>query len=120
MHIIVKGCDAVAASTQSPPRAPDARRRKQSARDYPTVAELLGLDTRRAASYSRTNVLINDQLLDEARQLTGLRTKKDIVEQALKSLVQLERQAKLIELQGLGWEGDLEEMRRGREFTIDQ
>ena len=42
----------------------------------------------------------------------GLNTKKDVVEEALKLLVQVKKQSNLKKLKGkLKWEGDLEEMR---------
>ena len=46
---------------------------------------------------------------------TGLRTKKAVVEEALKLLVRLQGQERLKELGGkVQWEGDLDEMRRNR------
>jgi Arc/MetJ family transcription regulator len=63
----------------------------------------------------RTNIDIDDELLDEAMKATGLPTKKATVEEALRSLVDRHRRlAAYKNLAGLGWEGDLSEMRRGR------
>ncbi|MCC6918507.1 MAG: type II toxin-antitoxin system VapB family antitoxin [Alphaproteobacteria bacterium] len=63
----------------------------------------------------RTNIEIDDDLLATAMTLTGLPTKKAAVEEGLKLLVQVRSQvAALDALKGLGWVGDLEEMRRGR------
>jgi Arc/MetJ family transcription regulator len=60
----------------------------------------------------RTNIDIDDALLKEAMQATGLTTKKATVEEALKRVVRASRQLKAFEeLQGIGWEGDLDEMR---------
>jgi Arc/MetJ family transcription regulator len=60
----------------------------------------------------RTNIDIDDALMREAMALTGQTTKKGVVEEGLKRLIRLEKQKKsLHELRGLGWEGDLEEMR---------
>ena len=62
----------------------------------------------------RTNIDIDEKLLDEAMVLTGKKTKKAVVEEGLKRLIGLERQKKSIEeLWGMGWDGDLEEMRLG-------
>lgn len=60
----------------------------------------------------RTNIEIDDALMAEAMTATGARTKREAVELALKSAVQLGRQARALEeLWGIGWEGDLDEMR---------
>lgn len=60
----------------------------------------------------RTNIEIDDALMAAAMAATGARTKREAVEIALKSAVQLGRQARALEqLWGMGWEGDLEEMR---------
>ena len=56
----------------------------------------------------RTNIVINDQLMQDALSLTGLSTKRDVVELALKTLVQLKKQTRVRALRGkLDWEGDL-------------
>ena len=60
----------------------------------------------------RTNIDIDDGLLKEAMRVTGETTKKAIVEAGLRTLVsQHERRKALLELRGIGWEGDLEQMR---------
>ncbi|MEE4240159.1 MAG: type II toxin-antitoxin system VapB family antitoxin [Desulfopila sp.] len=60
----------------------------------------------------RTNIVINDNLIDEALKLTQLKTKRAVVEEGLKLLVQLKKQEKIKSLRGkLKWEGNLEEMR---------
>jgi Arc/MetJ family transcription regulator len=62
----------------------------------------------------RTNIDIDEKLMQEAMALTGQKTKKSVVEEGLRRLIRLERQKKSAEeLWGLGWEGDLEEMRLG-------
>ena len=71
-----------------------------------------------ADNYVRTNVMLNERLLNEARELTGLRTKKETLEEALRTLVRVKKQSRLLELQGIGWEGDLAELRRSREFVV--
>ncbi len=65
----------------------------------------------------RTNVDIDDDLMEQAMRASGLPTKKATIEEALKDLVRhrAQRQA-LDELWGAGWEGNLEEMRQGRRF----
>jgi Arc/MetJ family transcription regulator len=60
----------------------------------------------------RTNIVIDDKLMNEAMKLTRLKTKKAVVETGLKLLIQLKRQERLKGLRGkLKWEGDLEKMR---------
>ena len=60
----------------------------------------------------RTNIVIDDQLMDEALKATGLSTKKEAVEQGLKLLVRQNKQQAIRKLRGkLKWEGDLDEMR---------
>jgi len=61
----------------------------------------------------RTNIELDDALLAEAMEATGLRTKRATVEEALRKLVlDHQRRRALEELRGLGWEGDLDAMRR--------
>lgn len=58
----------------------------------------------------RTNIVIDDQLMNDALEVSGLQTKKQAVEEGLKALIRLRRQAKLRGLRGkLKWEGDLDE-----------
>jgi Arc/MetJ family transcription regulator len=63
----------------------------------------------------RTNIDIDDELMEKAMAATGLRTKKAVVEEALKLLVMLKGQEQLRDLRGkIHWEGDLDTMRRDR------
>jgi Arc/MetJ family transcription regulator len=60
----------------------------------------------------RTNVVIDDKLMETALKLSGLRTKKDTIEAGLKLLVEFKRQAKARKLRGkLKWVGNLDKMR---------
>ncbi|MDZ7692125.1 MAG: type II toxin-antitoxin system VapB family antitoxin [Balneolaceae bacterium] len=60
----------------------------------------------------RTNVVIDDDLMDEALKVSRLKTKKDAVEEGLKLLVQRKKQENIKDLRGkLHWKGDLEDMR---------
>ncbi|SMF49702.1 Transcription regulator of the Arc/MetJ class [Xaviernesmea oryzae] len=62
----------------------------------------------------RTNIELDDELIAEAMELTGLPTKKATVEQALKDLVRIRRQMRAVDnLEGIGWEEDLDAMRNG-------
>ncbi len=63
----------------------------------------------------RTNIVIDDQLMADAIRLTGSKTKREVVELALKSLISLKRQESIKGFRGrLRWEGDLDEMRTDR------
>lgn len=63
----------------------------------------------------RTNIEIDDRLMKDTLKITGLKTKREVVELALKELLKLRRQSDLKELKGkFYWEGDLEEMRLDR------
>ena len=60
----------------------------------------------------RTNIVIDDKLMNLALKITGLKTKKEVVEEGLKTLISIRKQAKLKSLRGkLKWEGDIEKMR---------
>ena len=60
----------------------------------------------------RTNVVIDDDLMDEALKVSRLKTKKDAVEEGLKLLVQRKKQENIKDMRGkLHWKGDLEDMR---------
>ena len=64
----------------------------------------------------RTNIEIDDELMRSALAATGLRTKKAVVEEALKLLVKMKGQERIRELRGklTSWEGDIDEWRRDR------
>jgi Arc/MetJ family transcription regulator len=65
----------------------------------------------------RTNIVLDDALVAEAMERTGIKTKRAVIEEALKTLVRLKRQEEIRKLRGkLHWEGDLDEMRRNRDF----
>ncbi|MBN2640278.1 MAG: type II toxin-antitoxin system VapB family antitoxin [Victivallales bacterium] len=61
----------------------------------------------------RTNVVIDDELMDVALKASGLKTKKDAIEEGLKLLIQVKGQRKIKDYRGqLKWIGNLDEMRR--------
>ncbi|TVQ02389.1 MAG: type II toxin-antitoxin system VapB family antitoxin [Balneolaceae bacterium] len=60
----------------------------------------------------RTNIVIDDDLMEEALKVSRLKTKKDAVEEGLRLLVQRKKQENIKNLRGkLQWRGDLEQMR---------
>jgi Arc/MetJ family transcription regulator len=63
----------------------------------------------------RTNIVIDDKLMRETLKATGLKTKREAVELALKTLLRLRRQAEIRRYRGkLDWQGDLDAMRTDR------
>jgi len=60
----------------------------------------------------RTNIVIDDALMDEALKATGVKTKREAVELGLRTLLRLRAQDEIRQWRGgLAWEGDLEAMR---------
>ena len=63
----------------------------------------------------RTNIDINDDLMRQAMRSSGARTKRAVVEEALRLLIQTKRQTSIRRLRGkVAWEGDLNVSRLGR------
>ena len=60
----------------------------------------------------RTNIVIDDKLMDEALKVTGAKSKREAVELGLKTLLRLKKQERIRGFRGkLHWHGDLDEMR---------
>lgn len=60
----------------------------------------------------RTNIVIDDKLMSDALKATGLKTKKEVVDLGLMTLVRLKKQASIKAYRGkLQWQGNLDEMR---------
>jgi Arc/MetJ family transcription regulator len=63
----------------------------------------------------RMNIDLDETLVEQAMAVTGQRTKKAAIEEALRRLIRAHEQKQAIEdLRGLGWEGDLDAMRASR------
>jgi Arc/MetJ family transcription regulator len=61
----------------------------------------------------RTNLVLDEELLEEATRLAGERTYSRTVDRALAEFVRRARAGKILDLAGSGaWQGDLAEMRR--------
>ncbi|MGG5819565.1 type II toxin-antitoxin system VapB family antitoxin [Falsiroseomonas sp. HW251] len=61
----------------------------------------------------RTNIEIDDKLMEDVLKATGLPTKRAAVEEGLRMLLQVQRQTRIRALRGkVDWKGDLEESRR--------
>jgi Arc/MetJ family transcription regulator len=66
----------------------------------------------------RTNIELDDAVLKEAQHLTGLTTKREVVDFALRELVARNKRQGILKLKGrIHWIGDLDEMRRGRAWS---
>jgi Arc/MetJ family transcription regulator len=64
----------------------------------------------------RTNIVIDDQLIADAQHITGIKTKRAVVEEALRLLVRIKGQEEIKAWRGeLPWTGDLEAMRTDKE-----
>jgi Arc/MetJ family transcription regulator len=65
----------------------------------------------------RTNIEIDDELMAEAMKATGKNTKKATIEEALRRMVVSQRRKQALKnLEGMGWEGDLDAIREGPEI----
>jgi len=63
----------------------------------------------------RTNIELDEKLVKEAMKLTHKKTKKELVNYALKELVSKIKRKKLLELEGqVQWTGSLDETRKSR------
>ncbi len=63
----------------------------------------------------RTNIVLDDKLIERAMKATGLRTKRAVVEAGLHVLIQVKAQKGIRRLRGkIKWEGNLDEMRSSR------
>ena len=59
----------------------------------------------------RTNIEIDDALMAQVMASYGVKTKREAVTLAMQEALRLRNQERIMELWGIGWEGDLEEMR---------
>lgn len=63
----------------------------------------------------RTNIVIDDDLIEQAMKATGLPTKKAVVEAGLQLLIQVKAQTGVRRLRGkVKWQGNLDELRSSR------
>ena len=63
----------------------------------------------------RTNIVLDDKLIERAQRLTGIKTKRGVVHEALRLLILLSEQAEVRSLRGkLPWDGDLNFQRQSR------
>jgi len=63
----------------------------------------------------RTNVVLDDNLVQDCIKATGIKTRKALIDHALKELLRHENQIKILDLKGnINWEGNLDELRQDR------
>lgn len=63
----------------------------------------------------RTNIELDERLVQECIKATGIKTQKSLIDHALRELLRHENQLKILELKGqITWEGHLDEWRQGR------
>jgi Arc/MetJ family transcription regulator len=63
----------------------------------------------------RTNIVLDDKLVEQAMRATGLPTKRAVVEAGLQLLIQVKAQTSIRRLRGkVKWQGNLSEMRASR------
>ncbi|MCP3730722.1 type II toxin-antitoxin system VapB family antitoxin [Sphingomonas sp. MG17] len=60
----------------------------------------------------RTNIVIDDKLMADAMRASGAKTKREAVEEALRTMIRLRGQQEILKLRGkINWVGDLDAMR---------
>jgi len=61
----------------------------------------------------RTNIVIDDKLMKDTLRATGLKTKREVVELGLRTVLRLRKQDEIRGFRGkLNWQGDLDAMRK--------
>lgn len=68
----------------------------------------------------RTNVVLDESLVERAKGLTGIKTMRAVIDEALRVLIQLREQSQVRDLRGrLRWEGDLTVLRESSITVYD-
>ena len=63
----------------------------------------------------RTNIVLDEKLIERGKKATGLKTSKAVVDFALKELIRHSNQRRILDLFGsIDWEGNLSQMRKTR------
>ncbi len=66
-------------------------------------------------SMKRTNIELDQDLINDCFKATGIKTQKALIDHALRELLRHEKQTKILELKGkVVWKGDLDSWRQGR------
>jgi Arc/MetJ family transcription regulator len=71
-----------------------------------------------SSTMARTNVVLDDDLVAQCQAVTGIPTKRSLIDHALQELLRHERQKTVLELKGrIAWHGDLSAWRKGRHVS---
>jgi Arc/MetJ family transcription regulator len=58
----------------------------------------------------RTNIDIDNEVLEEAQRLSGLKTKRAVIHESLRTLIRLKRRRKVLDLGGkIDWKGNIDD-----------
>lgn len=64
---------------------------------------------------NRTNVVLDERLVEKCQKTTGIKTRRSLIDFALREVLRHENQKKLLALKGnVEWRGDLTAWRKGR------
>jgi Arc/MetJ family transcription regulator len=69
-----------------------------------------------SAHVTRTNIEIDDELVERVMRIYRLRSKRDAVDLALRKLVNGMSREEVLAAEGSGWSGDLDEIRSREEI----
>ncbi|MBN1626194.1 MAG: type II toxin-antitoxin system VapB family antitoxin [Deltaproteobacteria bacterium] len=63
----------------------------------------------------RTNIVLDEKLINDCIKVTGIKTQKALIDHALRELLRHEKQIEILNLKGkINWDGNLDEVRQGR------
>ncbi len=63
----------------------------------------------------RTNIVLDEKLVKESMAATGIKTRRELVDFALREIIRHAEQIQLLKLKGkITWEGDLDKSRQKR------
>jgi Arc/MetJ family transcription regulator len=66
---------------------------------------------------TRTNVVLDDTLVEQCQRVTGIRTRRSVIDHALRELLRHGHQKKILELKGkVSWQGDIHAWRAARDL----
>jgi Arc/MetJ family transcription regulator len=66
---------------------------------------------------NRTNVVLDEKLVESCFKVTGIKTRRALIDHALRELLRHESQVKILALKGkVNWDGDLSEWRGDRQI----
>jgi Arc/MetJ family transcription regulator len=69
----------------------------------------------RRVQMKRTYIILDEELVQDCMEATGIKTRRALVDYALRELLRHERQTMILALKGtVQWEGDIEIWRQGR------